>query len=146
MTVVKYFTLTNSNSTLTKKFRVLHSGYEPILEKSQGVKKTLTGGWDISSGGIRERHEYLVRCSEQDAEEGSGYGSLVDLKTFFSYNNPNGTPSNRLTLTDHFGNSWLVVMNGDFAPKIMGAAVEGPHSYYIVKASFLFISAVEGPS
>lgn len=139
MTVVKYFVLTNSNSTLSKKFRVLHSGYNPVLEKAQGAKRTLEGGWDISSGGIRERHEYLVRASFVELEAAAGYGSLEDLKVFYRYNNPNGTPSNRITLTDHFGDSWIVVMDGTFAPQIMGIMTDGPYSYYLVKCAFLFI-------
>ena len=146
MAVLKYFTLTNSDSSLSKKFRVLHSGWDPIREKSMSVKKTLDGGLDISSGGIRERHEYLVRVSELDPEAASGFGSKGDLDTFFSYNSPNGTPSNRLTLTDHFGNSWIAVMAGDFAPKVMGASMEGVTSYFIVKCTFLFLSVIEGPS
>ncbi len=146
MTVVKYFILTNSDASLSKRFRVLHSGYDPVIEKSQTVKKTLTGGWDIASGGLRRRHDYLIRASEEDPEEDDGYGSLADLETFFSYNEPNGTPSNRVTLTDHFGRYWIAVMDGSFPPKIMGAAVEGPNSYYVVKATFLLIEQVEGPS
>ena len=141
MAATKYFTLTNSNATLSKKFRVLHSGYSPTLEKAQTVRKTLTGGFDISSGGVRERHDYMVRVSEADPEAASGYGSKADLETFFRYNNPNGTPSNRITLTDHFGDDFIVVMNGDFSPQIMGIMVEGNTSYYLVRCSFLFLQA-----
>ena len=66
MAVDKFFTLTNSNASLSEKFQVLQSGYKPILEKSQTIDKTLDGNLDISMGGLYLRYEFLVRVRESE--------------------------------------------------------------------------------
>lgn len=147
MTVTKYFTLTNSDMSLSRKFRVLHAGWDPIKEKSQTTKKTLNGEWDVSSGGTYARHEYVLRVHGTDPEAGDGYGSKAELDTFFSYDTPNpiSGPSNKLNLVDHLGNEYIVIMAGDFAPKVLGAAIEGLNAVFTVKCVFLILETV-GPS
>ena len=137
MTTEKYFILTNSNITLSKKFRVLFEGYVPTVEKSQTIDKTLDGGLDVSMGGLYETHEYLVRVRYEETD--SNYGTMDELKTFFSYNNPNGTPSNVLILTTHFGVNYNVMMVGNFAEKLLGVMIDGIYSFYVIQCTFLFI-------
>ena len=137
MTTEKYFILTNSNNTLSKRFRVLFEGYVPTIEKSQTIDKTLDGGLDVSMGGLYETHEYLVRVRYEETD--SNYGTMDELKTFFSYNNPNGTPSNVLTLTTHFGVNYNVMMVGNFAEKLLGVMIDGIYSFYVIQCTFLFI-------
>ena len=137
MTTEKYFILTNSNNTLSKRFRVLFEGYVPIIEKSQTIDKTLDGGLDVSMGGLYETHEYLVRVRYEETD--SNYGTMDELKTFFSYNNPNGTPSNVLILTTHLGVNYNVMMVGNFAEKLLGVMIDGIYSFYVVQCTFLFI-------
>jgi len=137
MTTEKYFILTNSNNTLSKRFRVLFEGYVPIIEKSQTIDKTLDGGLDVSMGGLYETHEYLVRVRYEETD--SNYGTMDELKTFFSYNNPNGTPSNVLILTTHLGVNYNVMMVGNFAEKLLGVMIDGIYSFYVIQCTFLFI-------
>ena len=137
MTTEKYFILTNSNNTLSKRFRVLFEGYVPTIEKSQTIDKTLDGGLDVSMGGLYETHEYLVRVRYEETD--SNYGTMDELKTFFSYNNPNGIPSNVLTLTTHFGVNYNVMMVGNFAEKLLGVMIDGIYSFYVIQCTFLFI-------
>jgi len=137
MTTEKYFILTNSNTTLSKRFRVLFEGYVPTIEKSQTIDKTLDGGLDVSMGGLYETHEYLVRVRYEETD--SNYGTMDELKTFFSYNNPNGTPSNVLILTTHLGVNHNVMMVGNFAEKLLGVMIDGIYSFYVVQCTFLFI-------
>jgi len=137
MTTEKYFILTNSNTTLSKRFRVLFEGYVPTIEKSQTIDKTLDGGLDVSMGGLYETHEYLVRVRYEETD--SNYGTMDELKTFFSYNNPNGTPSNVLILTTHFGVNYNVMMVGNFAEKLLGVMIDGIYSFYVIQCTFLFI-------
>lgn len=143
----KYFTLTNSNMTLSRKFRVLHSSFDPIKEKSQTVRKTLNGQYDISVGGIFERHEYVIRVHATDPEAADGFGNKAELDTFFSYNNPNPVsgPSDKLFFEDHFGVDWLVKVAGDFAPKLLGVSTTGVNAVYHVKVVFLMLQLI-GPS
>jgi len=137
MTTEKYFVLTNSNTTLSKRFRVLFEGYVPTIEKSQTIDKTLDGGLDVSMGGLYETHEYLVRVRYEETD--SNYGTMDELKTFFSYNNPNGTPSNVLILTTHLGVNYNVMMVGNFAEKLLGVMIDGIYSFYVIQCTFLFI-------
>jgi hypothetical protein len=138
MAVNEYFTLTNSTGSLSKHFQVLLSGYRPVLEKSQTVEKTLDGNIDVSMGGLYRRDEYLVRVRQQETRD--GYGDLEDLRTFFSYNNPNGTPSNVLTLVTHNGEVFNVYMLGSFSEQLLGVMVEGVSAWYLVQCVFQFAS------
>ena len=133
----KYFTLTNSNNSFSKRFRVILTSYQAVIEKSQNINKTLDGNLDVSMGGLYKRHSYLIRVRQ--LEEEGDYGSLGDLETFFSYVNPNGTPSNILTLTDHYGIDYNVYYIGDFSQSIMGVAIEGTDAWFTVQAIFQFI-------
>ena len=107
-----YFTLTTSDGSFSRRFQVLLSGYRPILEKSQSIDKTLDGSLDIAVGGLYKRDEYLVRVRQEENRE--NFGNLEDLRTFFSFNNPNGTPSNVLTMVSHCEQVYNVVMLGSF--------------------------------
>ena len=138
MSHTKYFILTNSTGTLSKKFRVILTSYNVMLEKSQNIAKTIDGELDVSMGGIYENHQYAIRVKHTEDE--IGYGDLADLKTFFSLVDPNGSPSNVLKLTDHYGIDYLVYFVGNFNKSIMGVSIEGANAYFIVQASFQFIS------
>ena len=138
MTVNEYFTLTTSDIGLSKHFQVLLSGYKPNLEKSQTVDRTVDGALDISVGGLYRRDEYLVRVRQDETRE--GYGDLEDLRTFFSLNNPNGTPSNVITLVTHTEQVYNVVMLGSFSEQLLGVMVEGPSAWSLVQCIFQFLS------
>jgi len=136
----RYFTLRDSTNTLDKRFRVIHGGWNPIMFKKQTEKTTLDGNYDVAQGGIYHRHEYIVKI--RDDEPDMNYGNVEDLRTFFSYNEPNpspGNPSNRLHFADHFGNQWIVMMAGDFIPQTLSVVMEGEYSSYNIKVVFLFL-------
>lgn len=134
-----YFTLTNSDLSLSKKFGVIQSGYEPMLEKMQSIQTTLNGGLDVSYGGIYETHSYTIRIRETETR--FGYGSKADLETFYRLNNPNLVPSPVITLTDHFGVSHECLMVGNYLPVPVGVMIEGDQSWMIIKCVFKFIPA-----
>jgi hypothetical protein len=138
MAVNDYFTLTDSSGSLSKHFQVLLSGYKPNLEKSQTIDKTLDGALDISMGGLYRRDEYLVRVRQEETRD--GYGDLEDLRTFFSLNNPNGTPSNVITLVSHCELVYNVVMIGSFSEQLLGVMVEGQSAWSLVQCVFQFLS------
>jgi len=137
MTHYKYFTLTNSNSSLSKRFRVIASMYVPTLEKAQSINHTLDGGIDISQGDIHETHVYGVRVRETEPDE--DYGDKDDLKAFYMLNDPNGTPSDLITLTDHFGIDYDVYMTGQFGQALMGIEIEGTDAWYLIQVQFTFV-------
>ena len=137
-TTYPYIVLTNSNSSLTRRFKVISSGYNVIKEKGQNVRKTLNGQLDISQGAIFERHEYIIRTKEEEPG-GSQYGTLGELETFFGYNDPNATPSNVITFTDHYGNSHSVVMGGDLSKQPLGAMIAGLDSGFLTKVTLIVL-------
>ena len=128
-----YITLTNSSSTLSKRFRVLSAGYKPLREKIGTRRITLTGKVDNQVGPVMRHWHYALRVYEADPtdptksdSDTTGYGTLAHLKTFFSYNEPNGTPSNVISFTEHDGTTqhsiYLMGSLGEanLAPKIEG--------------------------
>ena len=147
MTTTRYFTLTASDNSLSKYFRVVQSGYNPTLEKKGAVRTTLNGNWDISQGGIYTRHEWIIKVRDQEDE--SGFGDLADLLTFFNYNQPNpiSGPSNKITMIDHYGVSRYVKIHGDTSPVPLGVALDGYFAWYNMKIILLYLSLVDlGPS
>jgi hypothetical protein len=129
-----YFTLISSGSGLVKNFRVILGGYKPRLMKSQEINKTIHGGLDISFGGVYEDHAYIVRVRETESE--SGFGSLGDLKTFFTYNTPT---VGVLTLVDHYKLVHQVVMIDSFEQDLIGVELVGLEAWYMVNCHFLFV-------
>jgi len=132
-----YIILTNSNASLSKQFVVLQTGFQPILEKAVNIKKTVDGELDIAMGDVFETHKYTIRCSETVAD--ADWGTLDDLKTFFGYNNPNGTPSNIITLTDHKDDDFDCIMKGEFSESPLTTLIEGASAHFLVTVTLVFI-------
>jgi hypothetical protein len=139
--MTKYFTLTNSNGTFTKRFRAIADGYIENLEKKQDIQTTLEGALDVSMGSIFATWQYVVRV--RHTEEDGSYGTYADLKQFYKYNNANGTPSNILTLTDHYGQSHSVVFVDRFAGKPFAAMIEGVDAWFFVNVNLFCVDAEE---
>ena len=118
--------------TLSKKFRVVAEGYDDgSLDKSQSIEKTIGGGIDASTGEIYKSWAAIIKVRETEIE--ANYGDLEDLETFYSYNNPGGTPSDRITLVDHHGNNYVVLILGAFQKMYLGVKIEGEHAWLLVK-------------
>lgn len=137
-TTYPYIILSNSNSSLTKRFKVISGGYNVVKEKGQSIKKTLDGHLDVSQGAIFDRHEYVIRTKEQEAD-GSEYGTFGDLETFFSLNDPNATPSNVISFTDHYGVTRNIVMGQDLARQPLGAMIAGVDSGFLTKVTMIVL-------
>ena len=137
MTTNSYFSLTDSGGVTAYKFRSVLAGHEPLKEKTQNIQPTLNGGLDVSMGGIYSTHTYNVLTRETEPE--TGYGTKSDLEAFYDLNNPNGTPSNVITLTDHYGVDHSVFMVGQHLPLPMGVVLDGPNAYFLCKCTFKFI-------
>ena len=144
MTVNSYFTLATNSNSLNKRFKVITSGYRRSTYKSESISRTLNGQQDVSRGAIYKIHDYMVKVRETEPD--SNYGNLSDLEAFFEFNNPNGTPSDQLTLTDHYNNSYTCIFTKDFIPEPLGVMLEGVCAYFIVKCSFEILNLTEAQS
>ena len=137
----KYVTLTNSNNSFSRKFRVVSEGIIDSLEKKQDIQVSVEGELDISIGSIFKSWQYLFRVRyEENGDDGANdYGTLSDLRKLYKYNNPTGTPSNVLTLTDHYGSSYSVNFGGKFEPKPFATTLEGTEAWYWVEVVLMSI-------
>lgn len=128
---VDYIILTTSDSSLSKKFRVLAQGYDDgTLEKAESRQRTLGGGIDHSAGAVYKIWNPVIKVRHTEAE--SGYGSLSDLEYLYSLNRPNGTPSNVITFTDHHSVENLVRFAGTFRKAYLGTSIEGSEAWATV--------------
>lgn len=126
-----YITLTTSNASLSKRFRVLAGGYDDgTLDKAQSGRRTLGGGIDRSMGAVYRSWSPKIRVFHTESD--SNYGDIADLEYFYSLTNPNGTPSNVIDFTDHHGITYEVHIVGQFKKSLLGTQIEGTESSSIV--------------
>lgn len=129
---VSYITLTTSDASLSVKFRVIAAGYDDgSLEKAESRVRTIGGGIDHAMGAVYKTWTptIKVRHTESDA----GYGTLAELEYLYSLNNPNGTPSNVLTFTDHHSVQHQVRTVGPFQKSFLGSSIEGSEAWAVVQ-------------
>lgn len=134
MTAYAYIILNNSNSSLTKRFRVVADGYDNgTPKKQQSLRQTVGGGIDVSQGAILRTWSPVFRV--RHTEPVSDYGTLGNLETFFGYINPNGTPTDKITFTDNHGTARTVIMVGDLRKSLLSATIEGSTAWYLVRVT-----------
>lgn len=122
--------------TLSKKFRVIAPDYDDgTIERSEDFNKTIGGGFDQSVGAIYKRWGMVIRV--RHTEPLVDYGDMDDLVFFYSLNNPNGNPSNKLTLIDHHETEYQVYTSGNLTKSLMGCQIEGECAWYIYGLEFI---------
>lgn len=118
--------------TLNKKFRVLAEGYDDGTgEKAESMERTIGGGLDYNAGAIYNSWNPIIRV--RHTEDETGYGTLAELRQFYNYNNPNGTPSNKITFVDHHQEERTVFIVGTFQKAMMGCKIEGNQAWFVVR-------------
>ena len=140
MATNKYITIRDSVSYKSKRFHVMFEGYLPSLDKSVDIKKAVNGGYDISVGATYEEHSFIIRCRGEDPN--TDFGNIDDLEWFYRLSDPNpssGSPSNVLTMTDHFGLDHNVMMVGKFSRQSLTTIIEGQSSYFLAPVTMLFM-------
>jgi hypothetical protein len=116
---------------------VAEGGYSPGLLKAQNEQRTIEATVDISQGGIYPQFIYQFKVYETlPGGVASDYGTIHDLEYFFSLNNPNGTPSDVITMTDHFGDLHDVIMMGNLIPQPLSVIISGDNALYFYKVEF----------
>lgn len=131
-----YITLSNSNSSLTKKFKA--TALKTPWRRTDQVTIALDGTPDKAAGTILYPRQYILRVPYVSTD--ANYGTLANLKTFFELNNPNATPSDVITLTDHFGTSVNVIFVGEADPQPVSTIIDGDSAFYMVPVSFMEIT------
>lgn len=131
MTSYSFIRLWDDTSGSGGKVRVIQSGRNRTLEKTQGRDTTIGGGLDITMGGVYEIHNYTIRVCHDDPI--AGYISYEVLEYLYRLNNPNGSPSNLIKFTDHYGVLHDAHLTGNFDDSLLGCSVEGETAWWIVK-------------
>jgi hypothetical protein len=133
--VQPYITLADSTGTTVCNFRVIHEGYtDGEMEKAGSVEPTIGGGVDVSMGAIRRKWEPIVKVyGTASTVDEAGFGTRSALEYFFELNNPNGTPSNVITCTDHHGVGRSVFMIDTLQANLLTTLVEGSGAVFHVK-------------
>jgi len=127
-----YCTITNSDASLSKRFKAVQM--RPVFEKTFNSEKVSGGGLDITVGGVYKSWQLVFRVRYEHSDEyPEEYGLYDDLVTMYGYNNPNGTPSNALTLVDWWGNThspcYLV---GRMVPEPLTTIIDGECANFII--------------
>jgi len=127
-----YVTISASDGSIIKRFRVIAEGYDNgTPEKTVSIQKTVGGGMDISQGGIYRSWNPTIRMRGEELD--TAYGTMSDLETFFAYNNPNTTVSDKLIFTDHDSIGHTVVLLGDMRKTLLGAYTTGTEAHYLAR-------------
>jgi hypothetical protein len=131
MTTYNYIVLADSNGELCGlSLRFKATQVRNTRTRTDDVKTTLSGSLDKSAGPILKSWRYLLRVPFQTDD--SDYGTMDNLITLFELNDPNGTPSDIITLTDHYGNDFNVIFVGTLDPENATTILDGYNSHYIV--------------
>jgi len=145
--MASYIVLTSSSGSPSYKFPVIEGGWKPVKEKAQTENETI-GGIDVHMGLVHEVHEYVIKTYESRwAITSSGsyrmcdddYGVLSDLEWFYDLNDPYGTPTNVITLTDHYGDNHYCYFVGQFSSAPSTVIIEGGFARYLTPCRFRII-------
>lgn len=135
-----YIVLTNSNASLSRRFKVLHGGYTPGLEKVGTRQISVTGKVDNQVGPVLRRWRYVLLVHETSPP--TNYGTLANLKTFFNLNDPQATPNNTIVLTDFDEANYSVYLIGALAERPVSYAISGTSARFEVEISMEQTTAV----
>lgn len=124
-----YITLTDSESNAYR-YSVTFQGYDPRLTKSGKVRTTITGKLEYQVGVTTREWQYRLRAP---ASATPPSGTLANLKTLFALSDPNGTPTNVITLTDIDTTVYSVYLMGDLSPRPISYNLATAPSYVMLK-------------
>lgn len=125
----KYIELLDSTGSGSA-FRVVQGGWKPTQVKTGEVNKTAGGGIDHAVGDIYQIFQYVIWV--RDTETETGYGDRAELERIYALNNPNGTPSNVITLKDHFNQEFDCLMVGEMVPQPLTTIISGEYAWFYI--------------
>ena len=144
MATRNYIVLANSDSSLSKQFKVVQGTLEPKTSKMQTIDYTLGGRLDVTEGPQPVVRAFTVKTYNYPTgtlPAGAQWGVLDDLKVLYRLRNPLGTPSHVITLVDHLGASHTGYLVGDFSEKNITPSLDGPNGEMYVACLFQEIIA-----
>jgi hypothetical protein len=141
MTPTKWVTLSDSIAGKTRRFICVFPGYDPMYDPKETIDTSLEGALDVQRGGVYKVFQYVFRVRVDEVNP--DYGSQADLEYFYLLKNPRGTPSDVLTLTDHYGNIWSVLLTGQYNPQAQTVYLDGPYAFALIPVTLRKTTAME---
>ena len=139
-----YIILDNSDSSLTKKFRVLKEGFAERVSKITTQRIAVTGHLDNQVGPAKRSwsmslYVYGTDPTDPTGADGDteGYGTLSHLETFYGYDTPSATPSNVITMTYFDDTTYDVYFVGEFVKAPMGSEITGINALYNIRVELI---------
>ena len=147
----------NDYAVFGVRFKVIDKGWKPLLDRSmQQARMTIGGKLDVSVAPIAEGVDYAIVCryelpaGEWVIDPDRFYtvpGVFNDLKRLFLLNNPMATPSNKISLINHYeaddGNSVgrHVIFTGGYSPDPFSVTIVGTEAWYAINISLRYLQA-----
>lgn len=135
MATNEYITICTSGSEINKKFYAILNGYTERHKKAQTIDTNIEGQPLITNGGIYREFDYVLKLSHEMAD--TSFGTKDELKTMYNLNNPNGSPSDVITLVDHYGVVHTVKFMNDLELNPLTVIIEGTESYFYTPIKFI---------
>ena len=124
-----YIILAMSDASFIKRF--FAEDFSARWERSRTMEYLTSGRVSIADGGKRRFYSYGLFVPQ--ASDDGDYGTVDDLEDFFDLCNPNGTPTNTITLTKHDGAEALVRIVNNFQVDPYAVLLSGNTAYYSVE-------------
>lgn len=126
--VNEYITLSTSDNSISKKFYAIAMNYVEENARNQTVETNIEGNYLITNGGNHMAFSYLLKLSAE--MEDTSFGTKADLRNLWLLNNPNGTPTDVITLIDHYGISHTVKFDKTLNLTPLTATIDGTDSFF----------------
>jgi len=136
MTANDYITFTNSNSSLSRRFKVVLGSMSKMWQKKQTMETTIGGKIDLGQGSSLEIISYALKVPYSATPP---EGDKADLETFWGYSDPGGTPSDVITIADNLGNSFTAYFLGEMSETPMAYMLDGDDARYIYQVKLIKI-------
>ncbi len=140
MATNEYITLCTSGSEVNKKFYAILNGYTEIHKRAQTLEENVEGEPLITNGGVYRMFKYVLKLSHE--MDDATFGTKDDIITMYNLNNPNASPSDVITLIDHYGVSHQVKFMNNLELNPLTVIIEGTESYFYTPIEF--VEVVDG--
>jgi hypothetical protein len=124
----RYITLTSSDDQFSFRFKAINMSMP--RQRTDSIDYTLSGKIDKQAGPVLKFFNYVLRVPQDD--QGNEYGCMANLTELFDLVNPNGTPTDVITLTDHYENEFNCYFLGEMVPEPLTTQLEGSNAWYLV--------------
>jgi hypothetical protein len=127
---------------ISKHFKAID--YKPHYQNTSTFKITAGGMLDKSTGVIITMFQFTFRVSADSNPDEPDDGTMDELRQLYFLNNPNGSPSDLLTLVDFYGKTYSVKFKEDMVPSPLTTQLEGPNAWHIVPVELIVVPETVG--